>query len=395
MTSEHRLGAWALTWRYLLAFCWVPLPLAVLLVEQDLSREPPPAFSGFLILEILGVIAALVLIRFRRRAPMLVTVSLSALSSVAVSLGGFASWGVASLCTRRRWKEILPAGAVFIGSQLLSYPVRRALGLPVVADLRVNDAPLQEPWSLIVGGGALLLDTVVLVAIGMYTGARRELVASMRAQVEQAEREQQLRVAQGQAAERQRIAREMHDVLAHRISLVSMYSGALAYRDDLNPEQTREIAETIRENANLALTELRGVLGSLRGEEGDRPQPTLADLPGLIADNRAAGVRIEFSGVALEGLSPAVSRHSYRIVQEGLTNARKHAPGAKVDVRLGGDPGSGLRIELRNLVNGRGAVVPGGGYGLLGLAERTGLVGGWIEHGIRDEVFQLEAWMPW
>mgnify|MGYP001670266184 CR=1 FL=1 len=94
MTSEHRLGAWALTWRYLLAFCWVPLPLAVLLVEQDLPREPPPAFSGFLILEILGVIAALVLIRFRRRAPMLVTVSLSALSSVAVSLGGFASWGV-------------------------------------------------------------------------------------------------------------------------------------------------------------------------------------------------------------------------------------------------------------------------------------------------------------
>ena len=395
MTSEHRLGAWALTWRYLLAFCWVPLPLAVLLVEQDLSREPPPAFSGFLILEILGVIAALVLIRFRRRAPMLVVVSLSALSSVAVSLGGFASWGVASLCTRRRWKEILPAGAVFIGSQLLSYPVRRALGLPVVADLRVNDAPLQEPWPLIVGGGALLLDTVVLVAIGMYTGARRELIASMRAQVEQAEREQQLRVAQGQAAERQRIAREMHDVLAHRISLVSMYSGALAYRDDLNPGQTREIAETIRENANLALTELRGVLGSLRGEDGDRPQPTLADLPGLIADNRAAGVRIEFSGVTLEGLSPAVSRHAYRIVQEGLTNARKHAPGTKVDVRLGGDSGSGLRIELRNPVNGRGAVVPGGGYGLLGLAERTGLVGGRIEHGIRDEVFQLEAWMPW
>ena len=395
MTSEHRLGAWALTWRYLLAFCWVPLPLAVLLVEQDLSREPPPAFSGFLILEILGVIAALVLIRFRRRAPMLVTVSLSALSSVAVSLGGFASWGVASLCTRRRWKEILPAGAVFIGSQLLSYPVRRALGLPVVADLRVNDAPLQEPWSLIVGGGALLLDTVVLVAIGMYTGARRELVASMRAQVEQAEREQQLRVAQGQAAERQRIAREMHDVLAHRISLVSMYSGALAYRDDLNPEQTREIAETIRDNATLALTELRGVLGSLRGEDGDRPQPTLADLPGLIDDNRTAGLRIEFSGVSLEGLSPAVSRHAYRIVQEGLTNARKHAPGSKVEVRLSGDPDSGLRIELRNPVNGRGAAIPGGGYGLLGLAERTNLVGGWTEHGIRDDVFQLEAWMPW
>ena len=395
MTSEYRLGTWALTWRYLLAFCWVPLWLAALLMEQDLPREPSPAFRGFLIPELLGVIAAVVLIRFRRRAPMLVAVSLSALSSGMVTLGGFSSWGVTSLCTRRRWKEILPAGAVFIGFQLLSDPIRRSLGLPAVSDLRVNDAPLQEPWPLIISGGALLLYTVVLVAIGMYTGARRELIASMRAQVEQAEREQQLRVAQGQAAERQRIAREMHDVLAHRISLVSMYSGALAYRDDLNPEQTREIAETIRENANLALTELRGVLGPLRGEDGDRPQPTLADLPGLIADNRAAGLRIEFSGLALEGLSPAVSRHAYRIVQEGLTNARKHAPGTKVEVWLSGDPDSGLRIELRNPVNRRGAAVPGGGYGLLGLAERTGLVGGWIEHGIRDEMFQLEAWMPW
>ena len=395
MTSEYRLGAWALTWRYLLALVWALPSIATSLTDQDLFWEAPPVFYGSLVLKLLGVSAAVVLIRFRRRAPMLVVVSLSALSSVTVMLGGFASWGIASLCTRRRWKEILPAGAVFIGFQLLSGPVRRGLGLPTVTVLRVNDTPLQEPWPLIVGGGVLLLYTVVLVAIGMYTGARRELIASMRAQVEQAEREQQLRVAQGQAAERQRIAREMHDVLAHRISLVSMYSGALAYRDDLNPGQTHEIAETIRENANLALTELRGVLGSLRGQDGDRPQPTLADLPGLIADNRAAGLRIEFSGVALEGLSPAVSRHAYRIVQEGLTNARKHAPGAKVEVRLSGDPDSGLRIELRNPVNGRGAAVPGGGYGLLGLAERTGLVGGWIEHGIRDEVFQLEAWMPW
>ena len=395
MTSEYRLGAWALTWRYLLALVWALPSIATSLTDQDLFWEAPPVFYGSLVLKLLGVSAAVVLIRFRRRAPMLVVVSLSALSSVTVMLGGFASWGIASLCTRRRWKEILPAGAVFIGFQLLSGPVRRGLGLPTVTVLRVNDTPLQEPWPLIVGGGVLLLYTVVLVAIGMYTGARRELIASMRAQVEQAEREQQLRVAQGQAAERQRIAREMHDVLAHRISLVSMYSGALAYRDDLNPGQTREIAETIRENANLALTELRGVLGSLRGEDGDRPQPTLADLPGLIADNRAAGLRIEFSGVTLKGLSPAVGRHAYRIVQEGLTNARKHAPGTKVEVRLSGGPGSGLWIELRNPVNGRGAAVPGGGYGLLGLAERTGLVDGWIEHGIRDDVFQLEAWMPW
>ena len=96
-----------------------------------------------------------------------------------------------------------------------------------------------------------------------------------------------------------------------------------------------------------------------------------------------------------EGVSPAVSRHAYRIVQEGLTNARKHAPGAKVEVRLSGDPGSGLRIEIRNLVNDRGTAVPGSGYGLLGLSERASLVGGRIEHGVRDGVFRLEVWMPW
>ena len=395
MTSEYRLGVWALTWRYLLALLWVPVCLAALLVDQEMSREPDPAFRGFLIPEILGLVAALVLIRFRRRAPMLVTVSLSMLGAVAVTLVGFSSWGFASLCTRRRWKEVLPAGAAFIGFQLLSEPIRHGLGLPLVADVQVNGAPVQGPWSLLLGGGMTLLYTTVLAAIGMYTGARRDLVTSMRAQVAQAKREQQLRVAQGQAAERQRIAREMHDVLAHRISLVSMYSGALAYRDDLSPGQTREIAETIRENANLALTELRGVLGSLRGDDGDRPQPTLADLPGLIADNRAAGLRIEFSGVDSEGVSPAVSRHAYRIVQEGLTNARKHAPGAKVEVRLSGDPGSGLRIEIRNLVNDRGTAVPGSGYGLLGLSERASLVGGRIEHGVRDGVFRLEVWMPW
>ena len=391
MTSEYRLGAWALTWRYLLALSWAFPSIAVSLKDQDLLREAPLAFYGFLALEVLAVGVAVVLIRFRRRAPILVAVLLSVLSAVMIMLGGFASWAITSLCTRRRWKEILPTGAVVIGLQLLPGLVWWVLGQPVPT----NPPLVLEPWLLIASGGVVLLYTVVLVAIGMYTGARRELIASKRAQVEQAEREQQLRSAQGQAAERQRIAREMHDVLAHRISLVTMYSGALAYRDDLSPQQTRGIAETIRENATLALTELRGVLGSLRGEDGDRPQPTLADLPGLIADNRTAGLRIEFSGVTLEGLSPAVSRHAYRIVQEGLTNARKHAPGSKVEVRLSGDPDSGLRVELRNPVNGRGAAIPGGGYGLLGLAERTSLVGGWTKHGIRDDVFQLEAWMPW
>ena len=103
-----------------------------------------------------------------------------------------------------------------------------------------------------------------LLATGMYIGARRELVASLHDRAERAEREQALRVEQAQANERARIAREMHDVLAHRMSLVAMHAGALAYRTDLSPEQTRHAAEVIQANAHRALADLREVLGLLR-----------------------------------------------------------------------------------------------------------------------------------
>ena len=114
MTSEYRLGTWALTWRYLLALTWALPSVAESLAAQDLLREAPLAFYGFLALEVLAVGVAVVLIRFRRRAPILVAVLLSVLSAVMTMLVGFASWAIISLCTRRRWKEILPTGAVVI-----------------------------------------------------------------------------------------------------------------------------------------------------------------------------------------------------------------------------------------------------------------------------------------
>ena len=142
-----------------------------------------------------------------------------------------------------------------------------------------------------------------------------------------------------------------------------------------------------------------GVLRSVPGDERpERPLPTLADVPELIDESRAAGMTIRS---ALEaGEAPeSVGRNAYRIVQEGLTNARKHARAAPVDLRIDGAPGMGLSIQVRNPapVPASGAVeIPGSGTGLVGLAERAMMSGGHLEHGLDEHGdFQLRAWLPW
>ncbi|MEV1330869.1 histidine kinase [Micromonospora costi] len=248
--------------------------------------------------------------------------------------------------------------------------------------------------------------SVTVLAWGMFVRARRQLVVSLRERAERAEAEQQLRVAQARQLERTRIAREMHDVLAHRISLLSLHAGALEFRPDAPAEEVAKAAGVIRGSAHAALQDLREVIGVLRAETGaeeepERPQPTLADLPALIQESRAAGVRVNATDLvaAPESLPAAVGRSAYRIVQEGLTNARKHAPGAAVTVGVAGGPGAGLTVEIRNRwpIGGvTDAEIPGAGTGLVGITERVTLAGGRLEYG-RDDTgdFRLAAWLPW
>jgi len=224
----------------------------------------------------------------------------------------------------------------------------------------------------------------------------------MRERAREAEAERDLRVAGARNNERARIAREMHDVLAHRISRVSMQAGAMAFREDLTADQLREQAGVIQEQANAALTELRDVLGVLRepenGEPASRPQPTYADLDELIQDERASGMHIEVQDLidADAQIPDPVGRTVYRIVQEGLTNARKHAPGALVTIELSGSPADGLDVVLRNPVGFSGTpAAPGSGLGLVGLAERAALRGGRLEHRRDGSTFVLHGWIPW
>jgi signal transduction histidine kinase len=235
-----------------------------------------------------------------------------------------------------------------------------------------------------------------LVAAGMILRSNRRLMASLKDRAVQAEEGQRMRVEEARHLERERIAREMHDVLAHRISLLAVHAGALEFRPDASPQE-KQAAGVIRESAHEALEDLRAVIGMLRTDERDaeRPQPTLAGLPELIEESRRAGARVTVTGADTAQAPDRIGRHAYRIVQEGLTNARKHAPAAKVEVTLSTDQGE-LCLEVRNRLTVSSApAIPGAGAGIIGLRERVALLGGRLEAGpTPDGDFRLTAWLP-
>jgi signal transduction histidine kinase len=248
--------------------------------------------------------------------------------------------------------------------------------------------PGEDSYALNVVIG--LLVTVVVIGWGLFVRARRELVRSLQDRAARLEAEQRLHVEQAREAERRRIAGEMHDVLAHRVSLLSLHAGALEFRPDAPPEEIAEAAGVIRTSANAVMQELREVIGVLREDEPeiDRPQPTLAEIPALIEESRAAGMRVASRIDADADVAAATGRTAYRIVQEGLTNARKHAPGAAVTVTVAARGEGGLEVEVvsrRPVGVPAAAPPPGSGTGLIGLAERVALAGGEFRHGPRDD----------
>ncbi|WP_243866463.1 sensor histidine kinase [Actinophytocola oryzae] len=236
-----------------------------------------------------------------------------------------------------------------------------------------------------------------LVGWGALAAARAAVINSLRERAERAEAEQGRRVAEARAAERATIAREMHDVLAHRLSLLATYAGALEFRPDQSPERLSQAAGVIRSTVHQALNELRDVIALLRDEPDDlaRPVPALSDLPSLVAESRAIGTPVELTDAVGEAEVPGTTgRTAYRVVQEALTNARKHAPGQPVRIALDGEPGTTLTIAVSNPLGGT-SVIPGSGTGLVGLTERVRLVGGQLDHRVTATEFLVSASLPW
>lgn len=372
---QPRLTRWSHVWRLVLclsvsAVGWLPI------VEHQTEVQWTADVS-------LGVLAYVFAFGFRRRWPVpvaLITALLTAASGIA---SGASLLATVSVATRRRWSEIALVGSVGFAAGQFFVTWQPGAG--------------DEPWWLLLGINGVA--TAAMLAWGMYIGSRRELLWTLRARAERAEAEQELRAERSRSNERERIAREMHDVLAHRISQISMHAGALAFRDDLTADQMRDSAAVIRDKAHEALTDLRGVLGVLRDDSGElthAPLPTYDDVPGLVQEARDSGMTVVLDDrlAAEEAVPDAAGRTIYRIVQEGLTNAHKHAPGSTLTIELTGSPDEGIDVVLHNPL-GFGSTTPGAGLGLVGLAERAELRGGRLEHGRDGSAFVLRSWIPW
>jgi signal transduction histidine kinase len=324
---------------------------------------------------VVAVIATVVALRWRRTHPGAVGIGVAAVSVVLTTAPFVALFNAA---IRARGRDLAIAAGLTIASCF------------------TNPLLYRGPQSLQLEFGAGLALAGAAIGWGLFVRARRELVRSLREQADRAGDE-------ARAAERQRIAREMHDVLAHRLSLLSVHAGALEFRPDAPADEVAEAAGVIRESARAALDELRGVIGVLREDDGETltqpPQPTLADLAALVDESKAAGMRIAVR-IDLNDAAPppaAVGRTAYRIAQEGLTNARKHAPGAAVTLTVGAPDGD-LHVEVRSLAAvgvASAPPLPGAGTGLIGLAERVTLAGGELQHGVDPEgAFVLRARLP-
>ncbi|OLZ44302.1 hypothetical protein BS329_37040 [Amycolatopsis coloradensis] len=332
---------------------------------------------------------------WRRRFPVAIGLLAATAGAVANTAAAAMILLLFSLALHRGWKPAIPITALAV---LISVPYIHAF-FPGAAD-----QPL--PWLISLGLGAALV-----VTAGIGVRARRQVVHALRMRAE-AERRGHIReLEDSRRAERQRIAREMHDVLAHRISLLAVHAGALEYRtaqaeSGAAPEpsaaEVRDVVAVVRSNAHQALDELREVLDLLRqqpdGEDGrDAPQPTVDRLPMLVNEARLSGQQVRANlADGLGNLRPQVQRTIYRIVQEGLTNARKHAPGATVDVLVSGRVAGEVLVEVANAapIGVTTSEIPGAGAGLIGLAERVALHGGELTREIDEGEFRMRARIP-
>lgn len=302
-----------------------------------------------------------------------------------------------ALVAQRRWaasgRRRLSVG---VASLLVLAKSGHQLGLHLLSPGRLSPAVVE--WTISIVG--IVIATLLGWLAASHEAERQQAHLARRARAEAWE----ARVEQARLAERERIAREMHDVVAHRISLVALHAGALAHGmaacvgpGQQEPEELAMV-RLIQGNAQASLDELRAMLGRLRGPDHppEPPQPTLADLDTLVDDARQVGQHVD---LVVDGdrsrVPQQVSRHAYRMVQEALTNARKHAPGAPVQTSVAISADGGVDLRVSNPLAPLGAPkASGAGLGLVGIAERVEQLDGTLWHGVRDGHFVLEAKLP-
>ena len=326
---------------------------------------------------------------FRRRSPVTVLAVTIGAALTYVALDGPGAFYTVSIVVAvhavaaagRRWAAV--AG---VATALIAF---------VTLDMAFDIAHEFADGGVLWFGGWL---TVGLLA-GEVVRARTEYVAATEERARQAEQSRQEEQLRRAGEERMRIARELHDVLAHSISIINVQAGAAAHHLDTDPEKSREALATVRDTGKQALRELRSSLGVLRDGVADpaaprRPSPDIGDIDRLVATTRETGLDVM---VHQDGDLAAVPSDAglaiYRVIQESLTNVTRHAEAGTATVRIERLPGA-VRVLVED--DGRG-VAPGTahGHGLTGMAERVRALGGDLMAGPGDRGgFRVEAHIP-
>ena len=345
---------------------------AVSLTSDEFTIPLGLVFTG-------SVLLAVAVFLLRRTAPIVPFLGAAVL--------GFLSPGISGA---------LPVTAYAVGRYTARGPVR-VLAAVVGAAVLTRFWAVPELDDFLSGLASAAVAVVLPGAIGAYVRSRTELLAALTERAERAEAERELLAREAIAAERTRIAREMHDAVGHRVSLMVLQAGAIEMAAT-DRDRVEQLACQVQVAGRQALDELRQAVGILRAGEDDdaplTPQPGLEDLDRLVEECRAAGMDVRFSCPPVDA-DPVVSRAAYRIVQEALTNAGKHAPGAPVTVTVGRTDD---QLTIR-VVNGPGTepghAGTGGGYGLVGLQERVRTLDGRFRAEPRlDGGFLVEAVLP-
>ncbi|MEY9873889.1 signal transduction histidine kinase [Streptacidiphilus sp. MAP12-33] len=362
---------------------WVTVPVPALLAALDALLANDLTSTTEMITSLVAAAALLL----RRRWPILVllaTLPGMELSNIWLA-PMFAVYSV-SVRYRNRW-AVAVGGLLVALTQFVPWPW--------------GDFSLAWDRTTALAAMYALLTAAAPIALGMLVTTRRELAVRLDELTRGQERERRLLAESVLSTERARLAREMHDVVSHQVSLISIQAGALQVRAG-DPEATKDTARTIRQLSVKTLQELRQMVGVLRAAGGDAkpltPQPTLADLPRLVAESGlSCALHTEVTDTVPQPVPEPVERAAYRTVQEALTNIRKHAPGSTVSVRLT-RVANALQVTITNTAASPDAtplLLPSGGHGLIGLHERAQQLGGTLSAGPSpDGGFAVTATFP-
>lgn len=356
-----------------LAVAFLPVVAELYSHGGRLGDTSPPTLAFLLT----GTVALLV----RRRFPFAVAVVATVVALPAGHILGMAEIALYTVASRR-------------GPRLVTWLALGVGGLVTLVDV-LSWRDITVP-AAIVPASTLLLTSAVPVLAGLWVFGRQRVLADYRERAEQVERERELLAERAVAAERREIAREMHDVVAHRIGVVSRHAEALA--SNAPDERSGHVAEIIRSTSATAMAELHDMLRALR-DDAD-PDPAAASTAGIAdlvtgAVRSGANVQLDMPDPAPD-VAPVVGRAAYRVVQESLTNAAKHSPSAAVNVTVH-ESADDLTVTVTNRRSPRAdtSALPSSGFGLIGMRERIALTGGKLHTGRTDDGgYRVHAVLP-